>query len=67
MKDTKRSNRPRRISIKTVELKISRAQELANKSGISPDAAREILQKAVKSISDKDLKNFRGGQILLVA
>ncbi|HXD34590.1 MAG TPA: hypothetical protein VN643_25950 [Pyrinomonadaceae bacterium] len=61
MKKTPSSKKPTGIRINSYRLKT------AEISGLSPREARKLLEKTVKSISDNDLKNLRGGQILLVA
>jgi hypothetical protein len=43
------------------------AQELAEKSGIDPAAARRVLEAAIREIPDEALTNLRGAQILVVA
>jgi DNA-directed RNA polymerase subunit K/omega len=55
------ATRKGRVHTKAIEIR-----DLAEASGVTPGEARKVLETAVREISDGDLTNFRGGQILLI-
>ncbi|WP_146251337.1 hypothetical protein [Nocardia tenerifensis] len=46
--------------------KIRNYAAVAEEPALEPAAARAALEKALASIPDEELRNFRGGQILIV-
>jgi hypothetical protein len=51
-----------RIRIRTYEV----AEEVIEQAPLDPSEARRVLQLALEAIPDEELRNFRGGHILVV-
>jgi hypothetical protein len=44
-----------------------KAFEIAEKSGMSVEQTRKVIEEAVRAIPDSELKKFRAGHILIIA